>query len=169
MRRLPAVAVLLVAMSLLACSGGAPEPEGAGGDTAGVAPESRVAGDSAVSGMRGVLPGLFGIMAGLQNDMARIDRGLWLGRLDTIAAAARSVADHAAIPADEVDAVASVLGAEMSRFQEMDVRVHDDAVRLADAAGREDLDAVLEAQASLRRGCVECHRTFRERLRAEIR
>lgn len=117
---------------------------------------------------RVALPGLFSIMVGLQADMARVSRGLWIEDYDSIAAGAEAVADHPVIPQEERRRISEILGPDMSRFGEMDQEVHDLAVRLAEAAGRGEPDAVLSLDAELRRGCVACHSTFRERLRASV-
>lgn len=118
---------------------------------------------------RVALPGLFGIMAGLETDMAQISRGLWLEDFDTIAAGADAVADHPRVPPEEFQRISSVLGEEMPSFGGMDTRVHDLAVRLAEEARGGQLGVVLSIDAELRQACVSCHATFRERLRAEIR
>lgn len=115
------------------------------------------------------LPALFSIMSALEGAMARLDRGLWAERFDTIAAGARAVADHPPIPAAEGERIRSVLGDDMARFQELDRTVHDLAVRVAEGADRRALGPVLEAQAQLRSGCVTCHTEFRERLRQGLR
>lgn len=120
-------------------------------------------------GLTLVLPALFSIMAGLEGGMARLDRGLWAERFDTIAAGARTVADHPPIPAAEAERIRSVLGDEMTPFQELDRLVHDLAVRIAEAAEQEALGEVMDAQADLRTGCVTCHSEFRRRLREGLR
>jgi len=123
----------------------------------------------ASSPTRVALPGLFSIMAGLEGEMARISRGLWLESFDTVAAGADAVADHPRVPPEEFQRISAVLGEEMSRFGGMDMRVHDLAVRLSEEARRAELEAVLATDAELRRACVACHSAYRERLRQEIR
>ena len=118
---------------------------------------------------RVALPGLFSIMAGLETDMARVSRGLWLEDLDTVAVGADAVANHPRVPPEEFQRISSVLGEEMPSFGAMDARVHDLAVRLAEEARGGRLGAVLSTDAELRQACVACHSTFRERLREEIR
>lgn len=146
-------------------------PPSAAQDTTG-AQEARDAGvtgsGESTSPTRVALPGLFSIMAGLQGEMARVSRGLWLENLDTVAAGADAVADHPRVPPDEFQRISGVLGPEMSRFGGMDMEVHDLAVRLAEEARAGDFEAVLSTDAELRRACVACHSEFRERLRAEI-
>lgn len=169
------------ALGLWACSGGGGNgsgPSGAGGSGKAGAPagEATAAQGSASdtvpapsSPTRVALPGLFSIMAGLEADMARVSRGLWLEDFDTVAAGADGVANHPRVPPEEFDRIRGVLGEEMSRFGGMDRTVHDRAVELRDAAERGDLEAGLSADARLRRGCVACHSAYRERLREAIR
>lgn len=165
----------LTALVALACAG-PPEPPSrediSSSDPAGdSAAPSRVARapDPGSPADRMSLPGLFTIMAGLESEMARLDRGLWEESYDTIAAGAGRVADHPPIPTPEAQRIASVLGAEMGRFQELDRTVHDLAVRAEEAARRGELDAVLGAVTGLRNGCTTCHEEFRTRLREALR
>lgn len=123
------------------------------------------AGDSIT---RVALPGLFSIMIGLQADMAKVSRGLWMENLDTVSAGADAVADHPRVPPREFERISDILGADMSRFGAMDGEVHDLAVRLSEAAARGALDEVLAAESDLRRGCVDCHSEFRDRLRTSL-
>lgn len=126
-------------------------------------------GDSVTATTRAALPTLFSIMLGLQGDMSRLSRGLWVERHDSIAAAAQAIADHPAIPPEEAQKIAGVLGDDMARFQALDQTVHDLAIRIVEAARAQDTEGVLDADASLRAGCVECHTAFRTRLREGIR
>lgn len=118
---------------------------------------------------RAALPGLFNIMIGLQGDMARISRGLWLARFDTIAVGAESIATHPQVHADELKVVRAALGDDIVRFKELDTRVHDLSVQLGQHAEAEDMEAVLDTHTELRNGCIACHDTFRERIRSGVR
>lgn len=118
---------------------------------------------------RAALPGLFDIMLGLQRDMARIDRGLWLAQFDTVAAGAESIATHPQVQADELKVVRAALGDEVIRFKELDTRVHDLAVQLERDAEAADMEAVLATHAELRNGCIACHQTFRDKIRSGVR
>lgn len=121
--------------------------------------------DHESAGTRAALPRLFGVMLGLQRDMDRISRGIWTESYDSIATAARAVADHPTIGADGISKVQGVLGEDMARFKTLDVAVHDLALEVAEHAAASDLEALLDAEARLRQGCVECHTAFRQRLR----
>lgn len=153
-------------------SGPAEEPESQAAPTGeGQARPGGGAGDDPASGdsaVRVALPGLFSIMVGLQGDMARVSRGLWLENFDTIGAGADAVADHPRVPQEEFQRISEILGSDMTRFGAMDQEVHDLAVELSDAAGRGALEEVLAIEAELRQGCVSCHSAFRERLRESL-
>lgn len=142
-------------------------PVGAAGDvTATDAPIAAPgASDSGSAGTRAALPRLFSVMVGLQGDMERISRGIWTESYDSIAAAARAVADHPTIGSEGIAKVQGVLGEDMAAFKGMDMTVHDLAVEVEEHAVAGDLEAVLDAEGRLRQGCVECHTAFRQRLR----
>ncbi|NIT86808.1 MAG: cytochrome c [Gemmatimonadetes bacterium] len=158
---------------LPACAPGEPDGSGTGDATPpsgeGI-PATAAATDTAPApSARVALPGLFSIMAGLQEEMGRVSRGLWLENLDTVAAGADGVANHPRVPPEEFQRISGILGQEMSRFGVMDMEVHDLAVRLADEARAGDLEAVLSTDGELRRACVACHTAYRARLREAIR
>lgn len=158
----------IILVGTLLPPGCAPESgDGGPSDTARQGTESDTVQPSSPTSV--ALPGLFSIMAGLERDMVRISRGLWLEDLDSVAAAADAVANHPRVPPEEFERISSVLGEEMPVFGGMDTHVHDLAVRLAEEARRNELDAVLSTDAELRQACVSCHSTFRDRLRQEIR
>ena len=144
------------------------EPSGQDGSGGEAGSDAAPITAQAPSPSRIALPTLFSIMLGLQRDMDRISHALWLEDFDSLAVAAESVANHPRVPADEFERISGVLGPDMSRFGGADMAVHDLAVRLADEARRQDLDAALGTDAELRAGCVACHSEFRERLRAGI-
>ena len=164
----------LLTLAALACADPADSPPRQDAAPAGrsadsvPAPGGGPAADSASATTAVALPGLFSIMAGLEAAMARVDRGLWAEVFDTIQVGAGQVADHPAIPGAEAERIASALGPDMRRFQELDRTVHDLAVRARDAARREELGAVVDAVAELREGCTTCHTDFRARLREAL-
>jgi hypothetical protein len=150
-----------------ACAEAPDAGEEAAADTAAAAADTAEPQDPAAAA-RAALPGLFNIMVGLQGDAYRISRGLWTEQLDTIAAAARSIANHPQVTADELRVVQGILGDDIVAFRALDMQVHDLAVRLGEAAAAGDLEAVVATDAELRAGCVECHTQFRDRLRSGI-
>lgn len=138
-------------------------PGGAAGETDAAAGAG--AGQDSAAALRGVLPELFGIMVGLQEDMRRLDRGLWTEDYDSIAVAARAVADHPTVPPEEFQLISGVLGDAMAGFREMDMNVHDRAVEIEEHARAGRLEDVLDTGARLRAGCVQCHTAYRQQLR----
>ncbi|MFW5946926.1 MAG: hypothetical protein ACOCUW_00425, partial [Gemmatimonadota bacterium] len=170
-RRITVMALAAVLVALGCADGPAGERAAAAAErepVADTAPAQAPARDpSAVT--RAALPGLFGIMLKLERDAYRVSRGLWAARLDTIAAGARSIANHPRLIADELRVMRAVLGDDMIRLQELHARVQQLAVRLEEEALAGDLEAAFTTDAELRAGCMECHDEFRDRLRRGVR
>ncbi len=61
--------------------------------------------------------------------------------------------------------IMATLGADAVDFRAADKRVHDNALKLVDAARTEQLPAVVERYQRLVDGCIVCHSRFRDRLR----
>ena len=115
-------------------------------------------------------PGLLrNIMLGLGDDMNEISRGLWLGDLAVVEAAASAIAGHPHVSETERVRIQGVLGAGFSDFVRADRVVHDAALRLAAAAAARSPASALGELADLQAGCVGCHQAFRERLRQASR
>lgn len=109
---------------------------------------------------------LLAIMRGLEVDMDRVSHALWAERYDSLAAAARAVADHPKVGPEERARILGTLGERAAEFQQADVRVHDAGVELAAAAEARDEERVVRALGALQAGCVACHADFRESLRS---
>lgn len=163
------IVLMLATLSVVACRPSATEEPGdsSSADPGEVeVPSARA--DQAAS-TRAALPGLFTIMAGLQDDMAGLERSLWREDFDSLAARATAIADHPTVPAEEARAIAGVLGPDMADFKRRDTEVHDLAVEIGDLAEARRLDEILAAKAELVQGCVGCHTQFRERIRTGLR
>lgn len=163
------IVLMLATLLLVACRPSATEEaaDSSRGDPGDDVVPSAPA-DAAAS-TRAALPGLFTIMAGLQEDMAGLERSLWREDFDSIAVRATAIADHPTVPAAEAQAIAGVLGSEMADFKQQDTEVHDLAVEIRDLARSRRLEEILAARADLVRGCVGCHTQFRERIRTGVR
>jgi cytochrome c556 len=168
----------LVALLLLAACQPPGDHAGSGSETVDPPAADRVAAESEASLSVGdeqsavvtaPLPGLLAVMSGLEQDMARLSRGLWRADYDTIAAAARAVATHPKVPPSEAQQIAGVLGPDMAAFKGVDTEVHDLAMRVAELAGEEDMDAIVTVEKELRAGCMACHTGFRTRIREALR
>ena len=158
----------LAALLTVGCRPSETEPAGGSQSSSEEDPPSSTVSPGSTA-TRVALPSLFTIMAGLQEDMAGLERGLWREDFDSIAARASAIADHPAVPAAEAQAIATVLGADMAAFEQKDTEVHDQAVRIRELAEARELDEILAAKAELDRGCIGCHTEFRERLREGLR
>jgi cytochrome c556 len=170
----PLRASFLFLLLVAACQ---PDPDGPGTRSEAVEPSR--AGPAAESSDRpdpndsiaaaAPLPGLIAVMNGLEQDMARLSRGLWIADYDTIAAAARAVATHPKVPPSEAQQIAGVLGHDMAAFKNVDTEIHGLAVRIEELAREADLDSIVTAEARLRAGCLACHTRFRTRIRRALR
>lgn len=110
---------------------------------------------------------LINIMLNLEREMQSISSGLWRHDFEQIAASAKRIADHAKIKPSQVKTIRKILGEEdFKSFVRDDKTVHDMAVRLSEAADAEDFAATAEAYQKLEQGCISCHRTHRNRIRA---
>jgi hypothetical protein len=107
---------------------------------------------------------LLSVMAGLRADMIRLNEGLWTGDFRGVAGAAESVAEHPAVSPAERLRVQAALGDEFPSFVAADQHLHALALRVRDAALREDTTEVLTSLSALQHGCIACHTAFRERL-----
>jgi cytochrome c556 len=131
--------------------------EGAGGAAAARSPDTA----APAAGQQTLLT----VMAGLREDMVRLNDGLWAGDFPAVADAAQSVADHPQVGPGERTRVQAALGESFPAFAGADHEVHELALRVREAALRADTAAVLSTLADLQVGCVACHTRFRERLR----
>ena len=155
------VPLLLLAGVALAAGACTPADDAGGPSDAGGAS----IGPAADTGAAAPDSSLLGIMQGLERDMDRVQHALWRDDFALLREAARAVADHPRVTADERTAIAAVLGPDMQAFAAADARVHDTAVELSEHAEAGDRGAVLEALGRLQEACVGCHVPFRERVR----
>jgi cytochrome c556 len=114
-------------------------------------------------------PNLVEIMQQLEADMARIGHGVWVEDFDSIAAAARAVADHPEVGPGERAEILGILGDRGAGFRQADMSVHDTAVELAERADAGDMAGVLAALSRLQQECVSCHIGYRATLQAARR
>lgn len=110
-------------------------------------------------------PTLKAIMQVLASDMAGVAMGVWLEQPDVVQDAARRVADHPRVPAEQLQAIQATLNQEFADFARHDQQVHDTSLDLiaavdASASPAEWLGIVVRIQ----EGCVACHSAYRSRL-----
>ena len=105
------------------------------------------------------------IMRQLAQDMDALNAALWARDFGALARAATAIAEHPRVSPEEKARVQAVLGSDFAAFAAADRRVHDAAVRTAEAARAPSSDQVLSELSSLQAGCVACHDAFQDRLR----
>lgn len=105
------------------------------------------------------------LMAGLAQDMARINTGIWYEDYDLMEQGGTAIANHPKIPPAQIAKIKKALGTEFKAFVQYDQTVHNTAVELAEAASDRNLTAVLDAYTRIRNGCTGCHTAYRDRLR----
>lgn len=105
------------------------------------------------------------LMAGLAQDMSRINTGLWHEDYGLVREGASSIANHPKIPPDQIAKIKKELGEDFQNFVRFDKNVHGTATELVSAAEARDWSGVLTKYTELRDGCFGCHAAYRERLR----
>lgn len=112
---------------------------------------------------------LVDIMRGLGADMADAADGLWVDDAGKTAAAARRIAGHAQVPAEERAVIQRELGSDFAAFVTYDQQVHRAALELAErAAGEASASALLEPLVRIQEGCTGCHDAFRSRVQGPL-
>lgn len=119
--------------------------------------------------MTGDAPSLKEIMQGLRNNLVEISDGLLTDDFKLVAHGATSIAEHPKIPAAQVQLVAAELGPEMAAFKQLDNFVHDLSLEIAAAAQVLDRDAAISSYQRMIEGCLDCHRTYKERVAAVLK
>lgn len=106
------------------------------------------------------------VMQGLGQEMCRLNGAILKEDFTQAAVSAQAIAEHPRPPLGERLRIMAELGSDMPRFKRGDDAVHDSAMALKAAAERKEPAAVLEHYLHLMAGCVECHNSFRARVRA---
>lgn len=155
---------LIIPFILLFSGCGTPAPEVDPGAVSGGETHAHAEGHHHGSG--DPMP-MIAIMRQLSVDLANLTHALWLEDFDAMRESSAAIAHHPPIAADDVARMQGILGAEWAGFEEADHAVHEGAEELHKAVESGDLDAVLDRLASLQRGCVACHTSWRDRLLSE--
>lgn len=114
-------------------------------------------------------PSLKEIMQGLRNNLVEISDGLLTDDFELVAQGATSISVHPMISAAQVQLVAAELGPEMAAFKQLDNVVHDLSLEISAAAEALERDAAISGYQRIVEGCLECHRTYKERVAAVLR
>ncbi|MCP3677441.1 MAG: hypothetical protein GY721_07610, partial [Deltaproteobacteria bacterium] len=107
---------------------------------------------------------LRGIMIELEARMEAIVRAISSGDLEAVDSNARRIADHEKPPLEERQRILGFLKEEANSFKEIDYAVHLSATKLAEAAGNNDYEGVVDNYRDVLHGCVNCHAGFRPRI-----
>jgi len=116
----------------------------------------------------GDAPSLKEIMQGLRNNLVEISDGLLTDDFERVIQGATSIAEHPHIAPAQVQLVASALGPEMVAFKQIDNLVHDLAIEISASAGALDRDAAISSYQQMVKGCLDCHRAYKERVTAAL-
>ena len=109
-------------------------------------------------------PSLQFLMAQMGQKVQLMMTGILYDNFELIAVSADYVLDHPK-PANDLPLIKQELGAEMANFKRIDGIVHSSAQAIFDAANDHNMNEVARNYGKMMRGRVECHDTFRDRLR----
>jgi hypothetical protein len=108
------------------------------------------------------------IMQEMRLNFLDISDGFLLDDFDKIAEGALAIAEHPRIPPDQIERVATELGAEMPVFKNFDVQVHELSLEIYKAAREQDRAAAVTAYQGMVAACFDCHAAYRERVAAVL-
>lgn len=159
MRPVKTITPLLAALTLLGC-GAERRPAAEPAEH----PAAAEAGHEAEAERGPGLP-LREIMQALGADMNAAATAVWADDRAGLAAAARRIADHPPVTAEQRSAIQAALGADFPGFVRYDQAVHGAAVELAARADSGvAMSALLQPITRIQQGCVGCHESFRARV-----
>ncbi len=108
------------------------------------------------------------IMQEMRLNFLDISDGFLLDDFDKIAEGALAIAEHPRIPPEQIERVATELGAEMPVFRNFDVQVHELSLEVYKAAREQDRAAAVTAYQGMVAACFDCHAAYRERVAAAL-
>ena len=109
-------------------------------------------------------PNLQEIMQGLRTDVAEVTDGLLTDDFTKVAHGADGIANHARIPSEQIQRVATELGPEMATFKQFDNSVHDLALSIMAAAEEKDLNTAIADYQAMLTACFACHASYKDRV-----
>ena len=104
------------------------------------------------------------IMQAMRQEFLNVTDGFLLDDFNRIAEGALAIAEHPRIPPEQIERVATELGAEMPVFRNFDVQVHELSLELYKAAKDGDRAAAVAAYQGMVGACFDCHAAYRERV-----
>ena len=102
------------------------------------------------------------VMQGLLKDTQELTQGIFLEDFQQIEQAAKRIADHPKPDLSIRMKLIGKLGSDMSRFKSFDMKVHDVAVSISQAAVQRDMSAAIIGYHKLIDGCQSCHSDFKQ-------
>lgn len=106
--------------------------------------------------------GLRTIMQDLGRDMMTVTDSIAREDWTRVAQIAPRIAEHPEPPLQERMRIVAFMGSDLERFKSYDTQTHQAAHAMAMAAAHGDGPAVIEAFASVQKGCLACHQAFRK-------
>lgn len=104
------------------------------------------------------------IMKDLGDRVEKITRGINTGDFEMVEKNALLVAEHEKPSMIERMKILGFLKTESAKFKSIDDQLHDEAVKLAEAARKKDYDGVLTSFSGIMKGCVNCHSNYRQKI-----
>ncbi|MBI1912294.1 MAG: cytochrome c [Deltaproteobacteria bacterium] len=105
-----------------------------------------------------------GIMKKLGSRTEEVVRGISAGDFKLIEKNALLLADHEKPPISERLRILGFLKTDASGFKAIDEGIHENAAKLAEAAQKQDQEAVLTHFSEVLKSCVKCHTQYRGRI-----
>ncbi len=106
------------------------------------------------------------VMQNLETEMIVVQTSLWREDWAQVAAAADRMAALPQVSVTERERLKTRLAADFAKFVAGDQFMTETLSQLSRAAAKGDREAVLQSLSKLERGCVGCHRTFREKAKS---
>lgn len=107
---------------------------------------------------------LRGIMHDLGEHVQAVAGAIAREEWEKVAEAAARIAEHPEPPPEEKARILTLIGAEAARFRGHDQKAGEAARVMAEAARRQDGQAVIDAFHAVQTNCHGCHQEFRARL-----
>ncbi|MCF6235176.1 MAG: cytochrome c [Gammaproteobacteria bacterium] len=105
------------------------------------------------------------IMFDMDKNMQNITAGISSENWVKVEKSAMKIADHPKPPMSERIRIMKLMGPEMARFKDSDMKTHAAARELAKIAKGHDGRAVISAFATLQNTCLTCHESYRKKLK----
>ncbi|MCW9025087.1 MAG: hypothetical protein OQK73_10455 [Gammaproteobacteria bacterium] len=106
------------------------------------------------------------IMQQLGKDFARLNQAILVEDYPEIEQAAIRIAEHPQPGFMEKMSMLAKVGTDVGQFKEIDEVVHKASMAIHAAAGKQDLNMIIENQNRVFNGCMQCHASFRKKLMA---